>query len=195
MYWLFLAYPVLSYIATLIHNEALAGVALTVFIAVPLLPALLRGRVWAWASLIGAATLLYWAARGGWARYLMYAPPVLIPLSVLWVFARSLLPGQTPLVTQFAARIRGDLTPELQRYTRQVTRLWVAILVIMVTSSLLLALFANAELWSLMTNVVQYLLLGVVFVTEYLYRRIRFRKLPHENFRSMVTMLFTDRMR
>jgi uncharacterized membrane protein len=59
---------------------------------------------------------------------------------------------------------------------------------------LLLAVFASRELWSLMTNVIQYLLMGAVFVFEYAYRRWRFRHLPHESFAAMVAALMTTRM-
>jgi uncharacterized membrane protein len=46
-------------------------------------------------------------------------------------------------------------------------------------SAVLLAMFATSELWSLMTNVVHYLVLGAVFILEYFWRRIRFRHHEH----------------
>jgi hypothetical protein len=112
MPWLFLAYPLLAHVATLLHSEALAAVALAVFIAIPLLPLLLRGKPLAWLSLILVMVLLYLCARSGWARYLMFVPPVLIPLSVLWLFANSLRAGSMPVVTRVATAIRGPLPAE-----------------------------------------------------------------------------------
>jgi uncharacterized membrane protein len=194
MPWLFLAYPLLAHLATLLHNEGLACIALGVFIAVPLWPLLSRGQPVAWLVLLGTVTSLFLAARSGWAHYLMYVPPVLIPLSVLWLFARSLQPGNMPIVTRVASQIRGELPPELQIYTRQVTQFWVGLLICMAAGSLLLAVFASAELWSLMTNVVQYLLMGAAFLFEYLYRRWRFRHLQHESFATMVVALVTTRL-
>jgi uncharacterized membrane protein len=194
MPWLFLAYPLLAHVATLLHSEALAAVALAVFIAIPLLPLLRRGKPLAWLSLILAMVSLYLCARSGWARYLMFAPPVLIPLSVLWLFANSLRAGSMPAVTRVATAIRGPLPAELSVYTRRVTQLWVGLLIVMALGSLLLAIFASAELWSLMTNVVLYLLMGAVFVVEYGYRRWRFRHLPHESFPAMIAALLTTRM-
>jgi uncharacterized membrane protein len=70
----------------------------------------------------------------------------------------------------------------------------VGLLIVMALGSLLLAMFASAELWSLMTNVVLYLLMGAVFVVEYGYRRWRFRHLPHESFPAMIAALLTTRM-
>ncbi len=194
MPWLFLAYPLLAHTATLLHSDGLAAVALAVFVAIPLLPRLQRGKPVAWLALIGAAVILYACARGGWARYLMFVPPVLIPLSVLWLFAGSLRAGSTPLVTRVATSIRGPLPAELTRYTRQVTQWWVGLLMAMALGALLLALFASAGLWSLMTNIVMYLLMGAVFVIEYGYRRWRFRHLPHESFPAMIAALLTTRL-
>lgn len=194
MPWLFLAYPLLAHLATLLHNETLAAVALAIFVAVPLLPLLRRGQRSAWLTLAAVIAVLYVCAHSGWAHYLMYVPPVLIPLSVLWLFARSLRGGDTPIVTRVATQIRGELPGELLIYTRKVTQCWVGILTLMATGSLLLALFASPELWSLMTNIVQYLLMGAVFVLEYAYRRWRFRHLPHESFATMIRALVTTRM-
>jgi uncharacterized membrane protein len=194
MPWLFLAYPLLAHVATLLRSEALAAVALAVFVAVPLVPVLRRGKPLAWLFLLLVVAALYLCARGGWARYLMFAPPVLIPLSVLWLFANSLRAGSMPVVTRVATSIRGPLPAELTRYTRLVTELWVGLLIVMALGSLLLALFASIELWSLMTNVVLYLLMAAVFVIEYGYRRWRFRHLPHESFPAMIAALLTTRM-
>lgn len=190
MSWLFLAYPLLAHVATLIHSDRLAWLALTVFVAIPLLPALRRGAVWAWILLLGATALLYLGAISGVARYFMYLPPILIPAAVCVVFARTLRAGATPLVTQIATQIRGPLPPELSNYTRAVTCFWVALLIALAMSSLLLALFAAPELWSLMSNVVLYVLLAAVFLLEYLYRRWRFRHLQHESFAALVGALF-----
>ncbi len=194
MPWLFLAYPLLAHLATLLHNEVLAAVALAVFVAVPTLPLLRQGKRGAWLILVIVIAVLYGLARSGWAHYVMYLPPVLIPLSVLWLFARSLRPGDIPVVTRVATKIRGELPEELRIYTRQVTQYWVGILILMAGGSLLLALFASPELWSLMTNIVQYLLMGSVFVLEYAYRRWRFRHLQHESFATMIAALMTTRM-
>jgi uncharacterized membrane protein len=195
MPWLFLAYPLLAHVAALLHSQALAAAALVVFVAVPLLPALTRGSVVAWLSLVAVAALLTVLARGGWASYVTYLPPILIPLSVLWVFARSLRPQQEPIVSEIAARIRGAaLPPELMIYTRHVTQCWVVLLACLALGSLLLALFASRELWSLMTNIVMYLVLASVFVVEYAWRRWRFRHLQHESFATMVQGLFKGRV-
>jgi uncharacterized membrane protein len=193
MPWLFLAYPVLAHLATLAHSQRLAWLALVVLFLAPLLPALRNGRVWAWGLLVALILVLYLCAMGGMAGYLMYLPPVLIPGAVLFVFARTLRAGRTPLVTQMATQIRGELPPELRTYTRRVTEFWVGLLFLLAMSSAGLALFASPEWWSLMTNIVQYLVLAAVFLLEYLYRRRRFRHLQHESFAGFVGALFKMR--
>jgi uncharacterized membrane protein len=167
---------------------------LTVFFAVPLLPALLHSNRKAWLTLIAVMMTLTICAMSGIERYLMYLPPIFIPLSVLVLFARSLRSGHTPIVTRVALQIRGNLPPELERYTRLVTQCWVVLLTGMAVSSLLLALYATPEFWSLMTNVIQYLLLASVFLLEYLFRRVHFRHLDHESFPRLVVALFRTRM-
>ncbi|MES1191830.1 MAG: hypothetical protein ABUS47_12215 [Steroidobacter sp.] len=195
MPWLFLAYPLLAHLAAVAHSERLAWIAVTVLIAVPLLPALRHRRAWAWIVLCAVTLALYGCAYSGIAGYLMYAPPVLIPGAVMSVFLSSLREGQVPVVTRIATQIRGTLPPELASYTRHVTQFWVALLLIMALSSALLAAFASRTLWSLITNVVDYVLLAAVFLLEYLYRRWRFRHLPHESFRHFISALFTARVR
>ena len=41
-----------------------------------------------------------------------------------FVFATTLRPGATPLISAFAVRVHRTITPELLRYTRQVTWAW-----------------------------------------------------------------------
>jgi uncharacterized membrane protein len=196
MVLLLIAYPLLSHLAALTHNQSLAALALGVFVAVPLTGALRRGRPWAWLALLASLAVLWTVARTGHALTLMYLPPILIPASVLAVFAGSLRAGRTPVVEQVATQIRGSALPmELQSYCRRVTQVWVLFLGGLATAALLLALFASPGLWSTMTNGVLYLLIGLLFVGEYLYRRWRFRDLPHESFPRFVAGLFTSRVR
>ncbi len=191
---LFFLYPVLAHIATLLHSDWLAWVALTVFFAIPLLPALLTRDKRAWLLLSTVMIILTACALSGIEHYLMYLPPIFIPLSVLVLFARSLRTGQVPIVTRIALQIRGSLPAELERYTRVITQCWVVLLILMAVSSLLLALYATPEFWSLMTNVIQYFFLATVFLFEYLFRRWHFKHLKHESLTTMVVALFKTKM-
>lgn len=195
MPWLLICYPLLSHVAALLRSQPLAAMAMAVFIAIPLEPALRRGSLSAWLTVAACIGGLLLAALKGHAIALMYLPPVLIPLSVLTVFAFSLRTGGTPVVSQIATQIRGAPLPvELQVYSRQVTWYWVIFLACLATGDLLLALFASLTLWSTVTNVVQYVLIGAMFIIEYVYRRWRFRHLQHESILRFVVGLFSSRV-
>jgi uncharacterized membrane protein len=58
--------------------------------------------------------------------------------------------------------------------------LWCVVCAALFLSAVLLALFASPALWSLMTNVIHYVVLGAVFLLEYAWRRVRYRH--HEHF-------------
>jgi len=110
----------------------------------------------------------------------LFAPPLAIYLALAGTFAATLRPGHEPLVGRFARIERGgELPPDLARYTRVLTGLWVLFFVVMATVSLALALAGPREFWSLFTNFASYLLLALVFLCEYVYRRIRFRHHRH----------------
>jgi uncharacterized membrane protein len=96
------------------------------------------------------------------------------------LFALSLRWGETPLVTRIARLMHdGPLPDDLVVYTRHVTQLWCVVCAALFLSAVLLALFAQPRLWSVMTNVIHYVVLGAVFVLEYAYRRWRYRHHEH----------------
>jgi uncharacterized membrane protein len=130
-------------------------------------------------------------------RQLLYlAPPAIILL--LWVmFARTLLPGQVPLVTRIAALMHERLSPRLERYTRAVTWAWVLFFSALLLEVVWLALYAVPATWSLFTNFINYLLVGGFFLLEFSLRRLVlpreerlgmlefFRALAHIDYRSL----------
>lgn len=123
------------------------------------------------------------AAIGLWTQGreldLMYLPPVLMNATLLMIFARTLLPGEIPLVSRVASLWRGTLDDEVARYTRWVTIAWVIFFAAMVLESILLAIFAPLHIWSLFTNLLNYLLVLIFFLVEY---QLRFYFLPdHEH--------------
>ena len=61
-----------------------------------------------------------------------------------FTFGRTLLEGRVPLCTQWAARVHGQLTEPVIRYTRQVTAAWTLFFALMVLT--LIALFMLAPL-------------------------------------------------
>jgi uncharacterized membrane protein len=190
-----LAYPVLVHLAVLWPLPWLQWAALAALSALPLYPSLRARRTWAWVALSACLVASTLIVRWHGTHWVLLLPPIAIPLSLLIVFGASLRSGQQPMVTRFALMARGSLPPELATYTRQVTVLWVAVFVILTLSAILLALFASPEIWSLATNFLHYLLIGVVFAGEYAWRRWRFRHLEHPGFFAYLRQLKPARLR
>lgn len=180
MFWLALGYPLLAHLSVAFADRRLQWLALVWLLGIALGAALVQRRPWAWMVWIAAAGLLWWLVVEGHGLYALYVPPVVIPAALCLLFAGSLRAGEVPLVTRIARSMHdGELPEDLVKYTRQVTALWVAVCAALTASAVLLAWRASPELWSVMTNLVHYLVLAAVFVLEYVWRRIRFRHHEH----------------
>lgn len=177
MGWLALGYPLLAHLAVVLDEVRLQWAALVWLLAVALSGALLKGRWWAWGVLVAGAIGAWKLVFAGGGLYALFLPPILIPASLLLLFGQSLRPGATPLVTRIATAMRGGDMPEALRvYTRRVTQAWCALFVALIASAVGFALWASPQSWSLMTNIVHYVVLGAMFVVEFLYRRVRYRR-------------------
>lgn len=181
------AYPLLNHAAAVLDEPrwAALGVALVVW-------ALASG----WfsvlvAALLASSTLAFslWVAAVV-PDLLLYVPPVVINLAFFAFFARTLRPGHEPLVSRFARIERGgQLAPDLARYTRNLTRAWAGFFVLMAAISGTLAVTASIALWSLFSNILNYLLVVLFFILEYAYRRVRYRHHPHASPWQMICRL------
>lgn len=194
MLLLVLAYPLLTHAAVWLKEPLLQWAALTVLIAISVYDALKKLRVWAWVLLPTLSVAFLGLVMFGGGMYALFLQPILLPAAMFILFSRSLRPGATPIITLFAARIRGSLPDDLALYTRKLTFWWCVAFALLASSALTLAIFASHTAWSLMTNFVHYLFLGAIFLFEYLYRRYRFRHLEHPGFFAYVRSLFSVRM-
>lgn len=126
------------------------------------------------ARLLKMAVRLLFAVGVVWAIYLLKAHacfrlyPVFMVALALALFARSL--WTTPLVEVFARRMGEGLDARGVAYCRNVTRVWVSFLAVhlLVTCA---TLFASDEIWILYNGCLSYLLMGALFLGEFLYRR------------------------
>lgn len=199
---LFLAYPVLSHVASLRDSGAWAALALLSLVVLCLLVPLAQRRAWAWLSVLIAVPILIGIARSSFGWMLLLAPPVVFPLLVAWGFARSLLPGQTPLISRIVdalyQRAAMPMTRALQRYTRRLTAAWAIVLTSLAGLNLALAMSAvpngllaafgiqpwwplSHEQWSWCANVADWGLIGGFFVLEYVVRGWIFPQRPYRN--------------
>ena len=104
----------------------------------------------------------------------LYLPPFLIQGTLLWLFAGSLQQGKEPLITRIARVVFQQQDEATAHYTRRVTQLWSLFFIALLIETLLLTLFAPLEIWSLFANIVNYLLIVLLFSAEFVYRRLRF---------------------
>ena len=159
----------------------------------------------AWAAWLCIAALVYLSFRGLWGlagfallaaaplvadtEALLKLPPVIIDLALAVWFGRTLAPGEEPMIGWFARLVRGsELPPDLASYARFSTVMWTALFVSMAAVAAALAALATPRTWSLFANGIEYLLVGVLFVGEHVFRRVRYR---HHEPRSLAEVVRT----
>jgi uncharacterized membrane protein len=186
------AYPALNHAAAVLDEPrwAALGIALVAWaFATGWLSALV-------ATLVAASTLalVLWLAAH-LPGMLLYVPPVAINLALCAFFARTLRQGYEPLVSGFARIDRGgQLAPDLARYTRNLTRAWAGFFVLMAAISATLAVTGPLAAWSLFSNILNYLLVVLFFILEYVYRRVRYRHHAHASPWQMIRRLRNYKM-
>jgi uncharacterized membrane protein len=116
-------------------------------------------------------------------EWLWLGQHVVVHLALAIGFGATLASGHRPLITQIAHRVHGQLSPAMQRYTRQVTIAWVLYFIVMAAASLLLFRWASIELWATFANLVTPLAVSIMFVGEYL---LRYRLHPEFERASMM---------
>ncbi len=184
---LLIGYPVLAhYTNETVQNGKLgAVVAIAPLFVIGLLFAWRATPRWVWLSLfvltcvtVGASWtllehhfgLVYWIQHVG------------MQCILLMTFARTLLAGRKPLCTHFAEMAHGIITPRHAHYARQVTWAWVIFFALMVMVSTLLFFLAPLPVWSIFANFMTLPLAVLMFILEYLVRRMQFPEMRHGHF-------------
>lgn len=107
--------------------------------------------------------------------YALFLPPVAVNLGLMALFGASLRPGRTPFIERLMRLgSRDGLGAGLRAYARRLTWMWVAYFFLAAAASLLLAWRAPLEMWSLFTNVLNFVFMAVLFAGQYLYQRAHF---------------------
>lgn len=198
-----LAFPALAHASVTLRSPALAlaaGMALLLLLVMPLRHR--PGRA-ALLLLLGTAGLVALAALDRLAL-LLSLPPVVLNAMIGFYFARSLRPGQMPLIERVVRALnQGQVPhPEVPAYARRLTRTWATMLLTLAAINLLLAVFAApggwlvslgwrgptlpASWWSLCANVLNYVVIAGFFLLEYGYRQWRF---PEHNYGGLIGFL------
>ena len=100
--------------------------------------------------------------------------PVAINACFLIAFGGTLRAGTMPMVERFARLQEPDLVPEKQAWCRLWTKLWCLFFLANGSVAALLGALAPLDWWALYNGLLAYLLIGVMFATEWILRRRRF---------------------
>ncbi|MBL4648011.1 MAG: hypothetical protein JKY13_03535 [Gammaproteobacteria bacterium] len=104
----------------------------------------------------------------------LYLPPIAISTMLLWAFGRTLLPGKEAFITQFMKLMVKKPKIEYLSFTHKLTIVWTIFFFLMLIETILLALFASQETWSLFCNLLNYIFIAAIFVIEWIYRYLKF---------------------
>jgi uncharacterized membrane protein len=141
---------------------------------------------------VAAVVLVGVVVRGGIGSierlYLLQHMALHVALGL--VFALTLRPGATALITAMACRVQGSLTEGMRRYTRRLTAIWVAYFAGMAVLSPLLFALAPWWWWSLYANLLTPLAASALFIGEFL---LRYRLHPEFERVTLVQTIFAWR--
>lgn len=188
-----ISYPLLAHASVLTGSRTLSCTALAVLAIVVLYPGLRRWNRHAWTGLAAFVAVAAALAVAGDSFWLMVTLSIALPALVAGAFVQSLRSGKTPIITLIAARMNNPLSTELATYTRRLTALWAGVIALLLLIELALAVFATPQAWSSYANGYVYAVLAAVFVVEYLYRRIRYRRLQQPKLHSYLKQLLRSR--
>lgn len=108
---------------------------------------------------------------------------VFVYAGLAWLFGRTLRSGVVPLIERFARLEHPEgVPPELPPYARRVNWVWTLFFAALAIATLVLAVFASTETLSLFTNIISWVLIIVLHLSEHCYRMWwRFPTLTHKN--------------
>ncbi|WP_133500186.1 ketosynthase [Cognatilysobacter terrigena] len=197
------AYPLLAHAASAAHDPRLAALALLDIVLILLVLPLGQRRLWAWATVVASAVLLWFAQKTLPLPVALLLPPVLFPWLVAWFFARTLREGRVPLISRIVAGLEdckpADLAPPLKTYTRNLTRLWAVVLTGIGLANCVLGIIAVPDgllvrlgyapvvtvpqiVWSWFANLLDYGVAGLLMAVEYV---VRMRLFPDRPYRTL----------
>jgi uncharacterized membrane protein len=107
-------------------------------------------------------------------------------------FGRSLFGDRVALCTQIADKVHGPLTEQELIYTRRVTAGWALFFVAITAATLGLFMFAPLRIWSAFANFCVMPLIGLMFLAEYMVRRLVLPQAPRRGVLAAVRVYFAS---
>lgn len=104
-------------------------------------------------------------------------------LGLAWLFGRTLRPGVVPLIERFARLEHPEGVPaDLPAYARRLNWIWTFFFAWLALATVLLATVASTETLSLFTNIISWVLIVLLHLSEHCYRVWwRFPSISHKN--------------
>lgn len=168
--------PLLSYIAlsTQLHW-------LSALVVLLLLTALLANHLHKPAALLLiAAVAVLLVKMPPVSLFLSACFPALFMAMIASLFARSLLPGKTPLIAGMAAAIRDEVLPQkIADYCRFVTWLWAIALFLLAALNVAVLLVPGLKGWATTVSIVGYVSVAGLFVMEFIVRGLWLHEFEH----------------
>lgn len=192
-----IGYDLLSYYSTTHSAARSLGTAL----ALLPLALLLTGLAWRKHVALGtlaasAAAVLLWFAwpllRREFTLIFLLQQASMWGL-LLYMFARSLRRGETPLCTHWADLLHGPLSAAELRYTRRVTLAWCGFFAAMMIIGASLYFLASPQAWSAFNNLWALPLLACMFVGEYLVRHVALPRTAHVGLLAAIRLYSSSR--
>jgi uncharacterized membrane protein len=171
---LVLAYPVLAYVSIDNLGIRMASLVLLVLLLGSTLVRMVAVRA-LWRPLLlqaAAVGLILGAGYVTRSPFYMKLVPALIALSASANFFLSL--RKVPVIESIARMQKPELPPDEVRYTRTWTHLWGWTMAADAVICLAAAMQDSLKLWLILCFPVSYVLIGLVFCTEYVIRKKRF---------------------
>lgn len=94
--------------------------------------------------------------------------PVVVNFAIFWLFFSSLFADET-IIQKFARLSEGQLHPKVQTYTKNLTYIWCVYLLFQFVFSFA-TIFMSDKVWMIFNGCISYVLLGVFFAVEYVFR-------------------------
>ena len=105
--------------------------------------------------------------------------PVGMSLGALIIFALTLIKPPS-MIERFARLVEPDLPPSGVQWTRQVTKVWCLFFLCNALIALTTVLFASTQVWVIYNGFISYMLMGLLFLGEFILR-IRHQRLHSSN--------------
>jgi uncharacterized membrane protein len=173
----FAAYALVAHVALTRHDPRVAAAGLALLAWGVLLNAM--PAAWAAITAAGAVAGVTWIAPA-FPDLVLRASPVVINGVLCAVFGLTLRRGHEPLITRFARMEHATLPADVETYTRRLTALWTLFFATMAVTTVALEIVASRTVYSLFSNLINWLLLAAFLVGEYRYRRVRFPAYQHK---------------